>query len=174
MAVVATTLYSYFDQYLNRRSVLGSGLNDRGNWSSVVAYSPNDVTLYNSDLYIAVQASTNVIPTGTVTDVKWSPLVIVYEATPVQNSGSDSYARDLAATALASAGAAYTLAAAGTQIGSNAYTLAQAAHTLASNGSATLQLLINGSLALDRLILRDTVTQQNVVFVVSDGQFMNP
>lgn len=45
---------------------------------------------------------------------------------------------------------------------------------VSGGGAADLTVLTSGSLPLARLVLKDQITQQDVVFVVNNGQLSNP
>ena len=57
--------------YLGLRGIQGDpgiDVNIRYDWNSTNTYSPDDVVIYNGDMYIALTTNTNVVPTSSSTD----------------------------------------------------------------------------------------------------------
>jgi len=141
--VVSTTTYLYVDTGLTQHFAQGTELVDAGPWSSLASYSPMEVVQIGVDQYVALQANTNMPPTGIV-DENWSALVVVEEqsGSTIINAGSDYYARTLAELALETAWV-------GTAIGSTAYDLVIAETGSRIAADAAIISFVFGSIAVD-------------------------
>ena len=141
--VVSTTTYLYVDTGLTQHFAQGTELVDAGPWSSLASYSPMEVVQIGVDQYVALQANTNMPPTGIV-DENWSTLVVVEEqsGSTIINAGSDYYARTLAELALETAWV-------GTAIGSTAYDLVIAETGSRIAADAAIISFVFGSIAVD-------------------------
>ena len=141
--VVSTTTYLYVDTGLTQHFAQGTELVDAGPWSSLASYNPMEVVQIGVDQYVALQANTNMPPTGIV-DENWSTLVVVEEqsGSTIINAGSDYYARTLAELALETAWV-------GTAIGSTAYDLVIAETGSRIAADAAIISFVFGSIAVD-------------------------